>query len=83
MKIVCIRSYSGPHFPAFGLNKVFSPNAGKCGPEYSEYGHFLHSGKEGSNTIYVLVSRQRKDLSAWKHFYSHGHVQSSEVALHR
>ena len=37
VKRVCIRSYSGPHFPAFGLNTpylpVFSPNAGKCGPE--------------------------------------------------
>ena len=28
VKSVCIRSYSGPHFP------VFSPNAGKCGPAY-------------------------------------------------
>ena len=35
-----IRSFSGPHFSAFGLNterygyfSVFSPNAGKCGPE--------------------------------------------------
>ena len=31
-------SYSGPHFPAFGLNterylSVFSSNVGKCGPE--------------------------------------------------
>ena len=25
---VCIRSYSGPHFPTFGLN------TGKCIPEY-------------------------------------------------
>ena len=29
--------YSGPHFPVFGLNterySVFSPSAGKCGPE--------------------------------------------------
>ena len=44
MKGVRIRSYSGPHFPAFGLNTeryivnteylfVFSPNAGKYGPE--------------------------------------------------
>ena len=37
VKSVRIRSYSGPHFPAFGLNteylSVFSPNAGKCGPE--------------------------------------------------
>ena len=35
-----IWSYSGPHFPVFGLNterfgylSVFSPNAGKYGPE--------------------------------------------------
>ena len=37
VKSVRTRSYSGPHFPAFGLNteryyfSVFSPNAGKCG----------------------------------------------------
>ena len=38
---VRVRSYSGPYFPAFGLNKdritpylsLFSPNAGKYGPE--------------------------------------------------
>ena len=37
VKNVRIRSYSSPHFPAFGLNTerhfVLSPNAGKCGPE--------------------------------------------------
>ena len=40
VKSVRIRSYSGPYFPAFGLNterysylSVFSPNVGKCGPE--------------------------------------------------
>ena len=27
VKNVCIRIYSGPHFP------VFRPNAGKCGPD--------------------------------------------------
>ena len=34
-KSVRIRSYSGPYFPAFGLDylSVFSPNAGKYGPE--------------------------------------------------
>ena len=42
VKRVRVRSYSGPHFPAFGLNteryylSVFSPNAGK-------YGHFLRN----------------------------------------
>ena len=35
--------YSGPHFTAFGLNTVFSPNAGKYGPENAEYGHFSSS----------------------------------------
>ena len=34
VKSVRIRSYSGPYFPAFGLNtETFSPNAGKYGPE--------------------------------------------------
>ena len=40
VKRVCVWSYSGPHFPTFGLNtedtsypSVFSPNAGKCGLE--------------------------------------------------
>ena len=37
VKSVCIQSYSGPYFPAFGLNteylSLFSPNAGKHGPE--------------------------------------------------
>ena len=35
VKSVCIRSYSGPHFPAFRIQAeyVFSPNAGKCGTE--------------------------------------------------
>ena len=40
VKSVRIRSYSGPHFPAFELNTekygvsiLFSPNAGKCGQE--------------------------------------------------
>ena len=33
VKSVRIRSFSGPYFPAFGLNfPVFSPNAGKYGP---------------------------------------------------
>ena len=40
VKSVRIRSYSGPHFPAFvldteryGVSPVFSLNAGKCEPE--------------------------------------------------
>ena len=41
VKNVRIRSYSGPYFPTFGLNtkryfvslRIFTPNAGKYGPE--------------------------------------------------
>ena len=37
VKSVRIQSYSGTYFPAFGMNTerygVFSPNAGKYGPE--------------------------------------------------
>ena len=39
VKSVRIRSFSGPYFPAFGMNtktpyfSVFSPNAGKYGPQ--------------------------------------------------
>ena len=51
-KIVRIRSFSGQYFPAFALNTesygvygvfLLSPNAGKYGPENSEYGQFLRS----------------------------------------
>ena len=55
MKSVRIRSYSGPHFPAFGLNterygvslRIQSPYSVQM-REYadqnnSEYGHFLRS----------------------------------------
>ena len=41
VKSAKIRSFSGPYFPAFGLNterySVFSPNAGKYGPEKTPY----------------------------------------------
>ena len=47
VKSVRIRSYSGPYFPAFGLNSPylsgFSPNAGNTDQNNSEYGHFLRS----------------------------------------
>ena len=33
MKSVYIRSFSGPYFPAFGLNTEISLNARKCGSE--------------------------------------------------
>ena len=38
---------SGPYFPAFGLNTekygVFSPNAGKYGPEKAPYWDTFHA----------------------------------------
>ena len=37
---------SGPYFPAFGLNTeryVFSPNAGKYGPEETPYLDTFHA----------------------------------------
>ena len=52
VKNVRIRGFSSPHFPAFGMNTdeygdeygdLRSPNAGKYGPENSEYGRFLCS----------------------------------------
>ena len=47
VKSVRIRSYSGSYFPAFELNtpylSVFSPNAGKYGPDNSEYRQFSRS----------------------------------------
>ena len=49
VKSVRIQSYSGPHFPVFGLN------AGKYDQNNSEYGHF--SGSCGySNTVEILKS---------------------------
>ena len=39
--------FSGPYFPAFGLNKerygVFSPNVGKYGPEKAPYLDTFHA----------------------------------------
>ena len=46
VKSVRIRSYSGPYFPAFGLNtqsSVFSSNAENADQIKSEYGHSLRS----------------------------------------
>ena len=53
VKSVHIRSFSGPHFPAFELNtkdteylSIFCQNAGKCGPEKLRNGHFSRSDTE-------------------------------------
>ena len=46
---VLIWSFSGPYFPAFGLNterygEIRSPNAGIADQKKSEYGQFSRSG---------------------------------------
>ena len=44
MKSVLSQSFSGPYFPAFGLNtERYCPNSGKYRPKNSEYGHFSRS----------------------------------------
>ena len=47
MKSVRIRSYFGPHFPVFGLNRGISPYSVRmkenADQNNSEYGHFLRS----------------------------------------
>ena len=49
VKSVLIRSYSGPHFPAFGLNPEWSISLysfqirENAGQDNSEYGHFSRS----------------------------------------
>ena len=35
--------FSGPHFPAFGLNTEYSPNEEKYRPERTPYSHTLHA----------------------------------------
>ena len=52
--------FSGPYFPVFGLNpvylSVFSPNAGKYGPEKTPYLNNFHAVKGTS----VLKYAERK-----------------------
>ena len=47
VKSVQIHSFSGPYFPVFGLNtetfSLFSPNAGKYGPEKTPYWDTFHT----------------------------------------
>ena len=69
VKSVRIRSFSGPYFPAFGLNTkryslslhIFSPNAGK-------YGHFLHGDGDYDGVDVRLGSEY---ASALEVFYKH------------
>ena len=53
VKSVLIRSYSGPHFPAFGLNTVrMGENADQ---NNSEYGHFLRSADQMCTTKFLQI----------------------------
>ena len=45
LKSVRIRQFSGPYFPAFGLNTEYSVRMREnTEQKNSEYGHFLRSG---------------------------------------
>ena len=52
VKSVHIQSYSGPHFPAFGLNTVSAYSARtweNIDQNNSQYGHFLRRVTEREN----------------------------------
>ena len=53
VKSVHIRSYSGPHFPAFGLNTVRMQE--KADQNNSEYGHFLRSADQMCTTKFLQI----------------------------
>ena len=57
MKSVRIRSYSGPYFPAFGLN---------TDQNNSEYGHFLDSVMENENCKLQFLLKQQSKRSKLK-----------------
>ena len=50
--------FSGPYFPSFGLNtsylSVFSPNAGKYGPEKTPYLDTFYAVKDITNNVNLL-----------------------------
>ena len=64
---------SGPYFPAFGLNteryevskylSVFSPNAGKCGPEITPYVETFHA-MLGLVIVIIVFDSDRTSSSA-------------------
>ena len=63
VKSVRIRSYSGPHFPAFRLNNISLRIQSECGesadPKNSRYGHFScgvsHCFERLIKTYYLLL----------------------------
>ena len=66
VKGVRIQSYSGPYFPAFRLNterySIFSPHAGKCGPEYGKMQTTFHVLMVGSLNSSFFASTKRAAL---------------------
>ena len=83
VKSIGIRSYSGPYFPAFGLNtpylSVFIPNSRENTYQNNfEYGHFLHSDGFLNDLIdcdfflflgsYIYICIERKGREIW-HLY--------------
>ena len=56
-KVSKCEAFSGPHFPVFGLNTVFSPNTGKYGQEKTPYldsFHAVHELLMSPNQIYPI-----------------------------
>ena len=62
VKSVRIRSYSGPHFPSFGLNTERYPYSVRiqenADQNNSEYGHFLSSDSRNIHLLTFFVSDQ-------------------------
>ena len=76
LESACIRSYSGPHFPAFGLNRerywrdtlylsVFSPNAGIHGPEQWIRTPFTQCLTQCFKKIIIIVIINKWKKLAW------------------
>ena len=60
--------FSGPYFPTFELNtEIYPVNAGKYGPENSEYEHFFCSVRFVScDTVSIYLFK----VSNWKNLFS-------------
>ena len=65
----CVKSgvFSGPYFPTFGLNTerytVFSPNAGKYGPEKSSYLDTFYAVRSSKKVRDYMVRSQLYPLN--------------------
>ena len=69
-KSVRIRSYSGPCFPAFGLNtERYEVICGKKDRNNSEYGHVFRSDEKGGlNTVKSTITRHRRQKTGSKYW---------------